>query len=176
MRFLGNAAPAAPQNAGASGIPPGMMVQQDFPDILDPTIDGADFFFYQTVVAPLTHATSSSSSINVDAGTDFLWIATTYFPDIAGAAVTSGTIPVPNVTLVIQDTGATKNLMNGPVPISAIAGTGNFPYRLPKPRLFRANSVINFTWTSYEASVDYAHIYLMFHGMRLPSGSFNLQS
>jgi len=140
--------------------------------ILDPQQDGSDYFFYVTSVLALAPAGTGTSQITIDAGMDFLWVASTYHADIAGAAVTISTLDVPNVTMLIQDTGATKNLMNAPVPVNMIAGTGEFPYRLIEPRLFRANSTINFAWTSYEAAVTYAHIYFAFHGIRKIKGTF----
>lgn len=166
------AAAAAPPAGSAS--PPGM---QENPTgsfaFLDPKYDGADYFFYVTNPGTLDHGDSATSNIQIDAGTDFLWLATTYQADIAGAAITLNTLPVPNVTMTIQDTGATKNLMNGPVPLNCIAGIGEFPYRLPRPRLFRATSVINFAWTSYEAADNYADIYFVMHGIRAVQGTFD---
>src|SRR5437588_692936 len=59
-----------------------------------------------------------------------------------------------------------RNLMNSAVPVTTIAGDGKRPYRLVRPRLFRANSVINFTWVSYEASITLTNIFLVLHGYR----------
>lgn len=140
--------------------------------ILDPQVDGADYYFYQTNPGSLAHGATGSSNIQIDAGTDFLWIATTYQADSSGASQEISTLVVPLVTLQIQDTGASKNLQSGPVPLNCIAGTGEFPYRLIRPRLVRANSVLNFTWTSYEAATNYSNIYFIMHGIRTIAGQF----
>jgi hypothetical protein len=141
-------------------------------NFLDPRIDGIDLTFYQTLVTALAPATSAPSQINIDAGTDFYWVATTYQADIAGAAQEESTIVQPLVTVVITDTGSQRQLMNAAVPITAIAGPGERPYRLILPRLFRANSIIQFNWTSYVAvGTTYANLYMILHGFRLPPNS-----
>jgi hypothetical protein len=148
-------------------------------DILDPQVDGSDYFFYGTNVASIAPQASSNSQIQIDAGTDFLWIGTTYICDI-GAAQTSSGLVVPDLTVTILDTGATKNLMNTPLPINTIASNNaGTIYRLIRPRLFRANSVINLTWFNYSTTggtnQTYVNVYMVMHGIRKVAGSFNLQ-
>jgi hypothetical protein len=144
--------------------------------ILDPQVDGSDYFWYGANVASLAPAATSNSQIQIDAGTDFLWIASTYMVNIGGAYPYNSDMILPLVNVQILDTGATKNLMNLPTPIATIASPwAAEPYRLIRPRLFRANSVINFTWTSYDgAGVTYANLFFCMHGIRKIAGSFNL--
>jgi hypothetical protein len=138
------------------------------PNIFDPRSDGSDYYWYVTNFgAALAPAATTNSQIQIDAGTDFYWIATSYFVDLAGAPITSGALILPLVTVLINDTGTSRNLMNSAVPVPAIAGDGREPYRLPRPRIFRANSVINFTWTSYATTTTtYTDIYFTLHGYR----------
>lgn len=138
------------------------------PNIFDPRSDGSDYYFYITNPGALAPGATNNSQIQIDAGTDFYWIATTYQADLAGAAVTSGALIVPLVTVLINDTGTSRNLMNNPVPVPSLAGDGREPYRLVRPRLFRANSVINFTWTSYTATATttYSDLFFTLHGYR----------
>lgn len=144
-------------------------------NFLDPRLDAIDLTYYQTLVAFLDHATSSPSQINIDAGTDFYWVATTFMVDLSGAAVTESSAIIPLVTVVITDTGSQRQLMNAAVPLVTIAGPGERPYRLILPRLFRANSIITFNWTNYSAAEDYTNLYLIMHGFRLPPNTpFNL--
>lgn len=168
--------PMAIQNGdpGQGGL--GTSIANPLGDILDPQVDGADYFFYVTSVASLAPAQSAPAQIQVDAGTDFLWIASTYFLDVGGDYPIESELIYPLITTTILDTGATKNLMNAPVPLGAIASpTASFPYRLIRPRLFRANSVINFTFTSYDgATITYSNLYFVMHGIRKIAGSFNL--
>lgn len=180
---FGGAGPAqSPIAIGASDPGQGGLataIANPLGDILDPQVDGSDYFFYGTNVTSIAPQASSNSQIQIDAGTDFLWLATTYCVDIA-ASVTIATQVVPSVTVTILDTGATKNLMNTPLPINTIASiNASFPYRLIRPRLFRANSVINFTWFNYTTTggvnQTYTNLYCVFHGIRKVAGSFNLQ-
>jgi len=151
----------APGGGGAASPRSNMLP----PNIFDPRTDGSDYYWYVTNTA-IAHGGVASSQIQIDSGTDFYWIATTLRADIAGAAVTNGTVPSPNVLVTINDTGTSRNLMNGAIPLPELAGDGREPYRLVRPRLFRANSVINFSYVSYEAAVDYANLYVVFHGYR----------
>lgn len=174
-------APAALPQALPGGISPqgglSTAIANPLGDILDPQVDGSDYFFYQTTVASMAPAANAPSQIQIDAGTDFLWIASTYFVTIGttGDSLDNGTVVVPMITATILDTGATKNLMNAPCPLPAIASnTAQFPYRLIRPRLFRANSVINFTWVNYSSDATYTNLYFIMHGIRKIAGSFNL--
>jgi len=137
---------------------------------LDPRVDAIDLTYYQTLVSALAPAASLPSQINIDAGTDFYWVATTIQADIAAATQTESSIVIPLVTVVITDTGSQRQLMNAAVPITCIAGPGERPYRLILPRLFRANSIITFNWTNYSAASTY-NLYLIMHGFRLPPNS-----
>lgn len=184
-RYIGNfgdsPAPAqlpaamSPGSAGQGGL--ATAIANPLGDILDPQVDGSDYFFYQTTVASIAPAANAPSQIQIDAGTDFLWIGTTYFVTIgfAGDSLDVGTNVIPLLTVTILDTGATKNLMNAPCPLHTIAS--NNPgevYRLIRPRLFRANSVINFTWINYASDATYTGLYLIMHGIRKIAGSFNI--
>ena len=144
---------------------------------LDPKVDAIDFTFYQTNVQGLVSTSpNGTSQIQIDAGTDFYWVASSYQADVGGAAQTESGVVIPLVTVVINDTASQRQLMNNPVPLSAIAGPGERPYRLLLPRLFRAQAVIQFTWASYVAAgTTYANIYFIMHGFRLPAGAaYNL--
>lgn len=140
-------------------------------NFLDPRIDGIDLTYYVTNPAALAPAATLPSQINIDAGTDFYWVATTYQADLAGVAQTESGIIIPLVTVVITDTGSQRQLMNAAVPLPCIAGPGERPYRNILPRLFRANSIIQFNWTSYEAAVTISNLYMTLHGFRLPPNS-----
>ncbi len=150
--------------------PPGASPQLDELDFFDPNTDGSDIMFYTTNVQGLAStAPNGQSLIQIDSGVDFFWVASTYQADIAGTAQTESTMVIPLVNVLINDTGSRKNLMNIPMPISAIAGFGERPYRLIRPRLFRASSTINFTWTSIVAvGTTYTNLFFTMHGYVRP--------
>jgi hypothetical protein len=139
------------------------------PNIFDPRTDGSDYYWY-VVNNPTGTAFAAgvtvNGSIQIDNGTDFYWIATSYQADIAGGALTESGNLIPLVTMLINDTGTSRNLMNNAIPLPAIAGDGKRPYRLVRPRLFRANSVINFTFANYSAGTTYTDLYVTLHGYR----------
>jgi hypothetical protein len=172
---MSNVSPSGPNQAPGSTPALGNTLSRPVgKNYLDPRADAIDFTFYVTHLAAIAPAQSLPSQINIDAGTDFYWVATTLQADIGGVDQQEATVEVPLVTCVITDTGSQRQLMNAPVPISCIAGPGERPYRLILPRLFRANSIITFNWTSYEATVTY-QLYLVLHGFRLPPNApFNL--
>lgn len=157
---------STPQNA--LGRPAGS-------DVINPRLDGIDFTFYDTTLPTLAPTQSLPSQINIDAGTDFYWVAATIQFDIAGSAFDPNGLPIiPLVTVVITDGGSQRQLMNAPVPVTGIFGTGQLPYRLIKPRLFRANAIITFQWTNYDAANTY-QLHADLHGFRIPAGApFNL--
>lgn len=137
------------------------------PNIFDPRTDGSDFYWYVTnITAALAASGVANTSIQIDAGTDFYWIGSTYQADTSGGALTESGNLIPLVTVLINDTGSSRNLMNSAVPLPALAGDGKRPYRLIRPRLFRANSVVNFTWTNYSNSTTYSDLYFTMHGYR----------
>lgn len=142
-------------------------------DIFDPMGNGMDVIFYTTLVQNLSSGSPNGiSSIQIDAGIDFYWVASTFFADASVAAETESTLVIPLVTLLINDTGSRKNLQNQATPLASLAGFGERPYRLIKPRLFQASSTINFTWTSYVAGgTTYNNIYFTLHGFTRPANT-----
>jgi hypothetical protein len=142
------------------------------PNIFDPRTDGSDYYWYvadPTVAntSPLAPGATGNISIQIDAGTDFYWIATTIQAAIGQAALTESTDIIPLVTVLINDTGTSRNLSNAPVPLGSICGDGKRPYRLVRPRLFRANSIINLTFTSFVTTgTTYSALFFTLHGYR----------
>lgn len=141
-------------------------------EYFDPQSDGSDIMFYATNVQGLSNAApNGQSTIQIDSGVDFYWFATTMQADLAGAAQTESGIVIPLVNVLINDTGSRKNLQNIAIPVASIAGFGERPYRLIRPRLFRASSTINFTWTCIAAASTYTNLFFTLHGYVRPKGS-----
>lgn len=143
-------------------------MRSPFLSFLSPQANQIDITFYTTQVT-LTAGQTAPTQINIDAGNDFYWFASTYEADLAGSAydATSHQVVSPLINVVITDTGSQRQLMNAPLPITSIAGDGKNPYRLLLPRLFKGNSVVQFSWTSFEASLTDTLRFTM-HGFRLP--------
>lgn len=144
------------------------MEPQNVPPFFDPMQNLQDYFWY-TTAAPLNLAVAAQASqtIQIDANSDFLWIATSYQFSLNAALLTEATNVIPLLTLQIVDTGSGKYLMNSPLPLPTIAGDGKRPYRLIGPRVFAANSTIQLNWANYAvaASPNY-YGWIVLHGIK----------
>lgn len=152
-------ASAAAVQAGA-GVPSPVWLPGITPDDLQ--------FLVANVQSLSSAAPNGQSTIQIDNGYDFYWYALTHQADLAGAVQTESTRVIPLVTLLMNDSSASRNLANNPSPLETFSGTGEFPYRLIRPRLFPANTLITFTWVSYVASgTTYSNLYHLLHGYRI---------
>ncbi len=154
------------------------------PNIFDPKLNGADWYTYvvdaanspapQGAGANLAPGGASNPTLTIDAGTDFYLIAMSVQAQANGAgALEESTNLIPLVTMQLNDSGSTRNLFSMAVPLMAIAGDGKRPFRLIRPRLFRALSNLAFTFTSLEPSggTTYSHVYVLLHGYRKFAGT-----
>lgn len=127
-----------------------------------------DMFFYGVEAFTLTDANpTTTNNIQIDGDADFYMVAMTYQVDIAGALQTDATRIVPLITVLINDTGSQKNMSNRPVPLPSIAGTGNEPYRIIRPRIFARNSTIQFNWSRYAVAGTNYHVEFTLHGYKV---------
>jgi len=175
-------ASSAPPPPGALAPLPGQMAPNTLPqspemDFFDPQRDGADVMFYTTTVASIASQATANSQIQIDSGVDFYWFASTYQTDLNNGLYTESNFVIPLMTILINDTGSRKNLMNQAFPLAQLAGPGERPYRLVRPRLFRASSTVQFTWFNYSTSTSggttatYTNLYFTLHGYTLPRAS-----
>jgi len=125
-----------------------------------------EFFVYQEDFSALASGASATGNINIQADSDFLLQKLTYAADIAAAAFTDSTRPIPECTIIITDTGSGRQLSESAVPIPAFFGTGELPFILPTPRLFLARSTISLVVTNFDAAVTY-NLRLSFIGYKL---------
>ncbi|MGH7144775.1 MAG: hypothetical protein ACREJ2_11705 [Planctomycetota bacterium] len=119
--------------------------------------------------ANLAPAGVSQPTLQIDSGTDFYLIALSVQAQVnAAGGLEESTNLIPLVTMQMNDSGSQRNLFSAALPLMAIAGDGKRPYRLTRPRLFRANSSIAFTFTSLEpnAGTTYSHVFVLLHGYR----------
>jgi hypothetical protein len=124
-------------NTVAAGLP------RANPNVFNPRENGSDYFWYNGRALNLANATPIGNIIiNFDADSNYYLVALTYCADIAGAAFTESTWPLPLITLNFVDSGSGKALMNQPVLLPAMMGDGKRPYRLVRPRVFMANASI----------------------------------
>ena len=125
-----------------------------------------DFYIYEEDFASIANGASSTGTINIQADSDFVLQKMTYFADISAAVQTNSSRVIPLATILVTDSGSGRNLMESAVPISSIMGTGNVPFILPKPKLFKARTTISITVANFSASTTYA-IRLSFIGYKV---------
>jgi hypothetical protein len=182
---------------GAAQGGPASAIQPAGLQYVNPAINGIDWSFYPvnlpsgTVLGNNTHsaavanATTATGQIQVTAAYDFYWCATSFQADNGNdnwqgydsSGGEAGAYDLqPLVTVLINDSASQRNLMQAPVPIGILAGTGRQPYRLIMPRVFRATSTIVFTFAYYgplgssAANCYYENLYLTLHGFQVPAG------
>lgn len=129
-----------------------------------------DWFSYPISFAALLNGVPQTTNIAIDAGSDFFLTAITYLADVTAttAALTSATRYVPQIKMLLTDSGSNRQLMQNPVDIDQIGGNGEWPHRLIHPRLFLRNSNIQVAMTSYDATNSWA-ITINFEGFRIYS-------
>lgn len=121
---------------------------------LDEEIE-AELFAYQfPTMGPFTAALAAQAQVQIQANTAFEMRGIVYYWNLNNAAFTSGTRPIPNVTIQLQDSGSGKNLFSAPVPLPSIAEYGEYRRRaLLWPRIFMPNATISATVTNFDAAV-----------------------
>lgn len=124
-----------------------------------------DFYAYNITIGPLAPGASAPGSFTVDAAFDFFWVKGTLIAfDNAGAAYDPAFNTAPNLTVTITDTGSGRQMMNAPIPVSGLFGTGPLPFILPTSKLFKARATVTVNVANNDAAVTFANIYLNFLG------------
>jgi hypothetical protein len=116
--------------------------------------------------ATIAHGTNTTTTIQIEADAHFVLQKLVQFSDIALAVQTDSSRVLPLVTLLIQDTGSGRQLMQNPIAIPEMFGHGELPFVLSNPRLFMRNSTIQLTWANYSAATDY-NLRLGFIGLKV---------
>lgn len=131
-----------------------------------------DFFVYQfPVVSNLAVDANVSVSVQIQNDADFEMRSIGYFFNLADAAFTQQTRPVPNMTLMLTDTGSGRNLFSAAVPIPTIAWNGEGSMReLPWPKIFSRNANISALVTNFDAAATTGQMYLSLIGRKIFTG------
>ena len=125
-----------------------------------------DFFTYESEALALAPAASANDIINIEADSDFILQKLTFEADIAAATQTDSTRVVPLVTVQLIDSGSGRQMMQNPIPIPSIFGTGQLPLILPNPRKFLRNTTIQVAYTNFSAATTY-NVRLAFIGYKI---------
>jgi len=128
-----------------------------YPNALVQDYFAKDFFTYEVdFTTAINPSASAVANFNIQADSDFLWSKFTF--NLQGTSF--------GASILIQDTGSGRNLMNSAVPLANLAGTGSLPFILPRQRGFRANATINITVNNLDATGGHTitGLYLSFIG------------
>ena len=125
-----------------------------------------DFYIYEAESLALASGGTSNDVINIEADSDFILQKMTYEADIAAAAYTFTTNPIPLITIQIIDSGSGRQLMQQPIPVNSFMGDGKLPFYLPNPRKFLRNSTIQVAFVNFDAAIVY-NIRLAFIGYKV---------
>jgi len=123
-------------------------------------------FVYTADFANLAFGTTITDLIQIQADADFKIMAATFQANNNGAVLTDSTRPVPNVSVLLTDTGNGRNLMDQAIPIPCLFGTGELPFIWPVPKLMSARSTLQVQASSFEAAQAW-DLTLHFIGVKL---------
>lgn len=124
-----------------------------------------DFYSYVLNYTGLAPAATATQSFSIDTDSDFVMSKMEQQTDIALAAITESTYPIPLVTVQITDGGSSRQLFSQAVPVGSVFGSGERPFILPGTRMFSAASTVTVTLVNYSAATTY-NIRLVFTGIK----------
>lgn len=138
------------------GPPPGFAVMREF-------------FQYQIPVFTNLAAGGGTVTNNllIQADSDFEWSVGTYEFDLASAAVLINTQSLPNMTILLTDSGSGRQLSSAAVPLPSLFGSFLMPNRLPITKVFKANSNIAVTAINFDAAVATGNLRLTMTGWKI---------
>lgn len=101
-------------------------------------------FTYSIRFDPLTATwNQASGQIQIQADAAFVILEQTYnFVDVADPSVVANAVLVPNIDVLMTNTGSGRRLMNQAVAVPACFGTGVLPFVLPTPQFLSPSSAL----------------------------------
>jgi len=139
-----------------------------------------DFYVYDSIALALAAAGNATDTIQIEADSNFVLQKLTFMATVLDLAASLSTNPtvlfttgltdsqriLPNVGVQLIDTGSGRQLMQNPIPIPSLFGTGQLPFILPNPRLFMRNSTIQIAYTNFDTVNGY-NVRLSFIGYKV---------
>jgi hypothetical protein len=127
-----------------------------------------EFFIYTTGRPSAAIGVGATTTVNIaiQADSDFLVEKLTFNADAAGATQTESSRLLPNVMVLLTNTGSGRQLMNLQFPLTGLFGSGELPMILPRQYLLPASSTLQIQFVSFEAAVT-PFVTLNFIGRKL---------
>lgn len=129
-----------------------------------------DFYVYTANFGAIAGSATATVNINVESDSSFVAQKLTFSANSATYGVADDknqtNITRPAMTISITDTGSGRQLMNTPMPVHAVCGSGDLPHILSTPKEFRANSTIQVSLTDF-GNVGYSNVFVSLIGKKL---------
>lgn len=132
----------------------------------DPSLS-LSFFTYTFNIASIAPGAVETDVINIENDSQFVWVKTTYFCDLAGAVQTDSSRVIPLINVLMTDSGSARQFSDEAQPVNSIAGQGNIPFILPSPFIFKNNANINASFTNVSNATTYLNLLVSLHGYRV---------
>lgn len=125
--------------------------------------------------SPLAAGSSLPTVIQFEIDSVFVWTKTSYHVDLAAAAITDSTYPIPLISMQIQDTATQRTLFFAPIPIETAAGKLGLPFILAAPQIIMPAATLKFSFVNFSAATSYTNLQIVLHGYKFygqisPSG------
>ena len=136
--------------------------------LLDPSIIAKDFFVYSATFTGLAQNTTQQKNIPISDDSDFVILKTTFFADDGvGSKFTPNTRQIPNVLVLLTDTGSGRQLMDAAQPIYSLFGTSENPFIFPLPKLLKRRTVLQLSASNQEIAAATWRMTLSFIGVKI---------
>ena len=125
------------------------------------TISAIEYFAYNLNFTGIGASATVNNNIQIQADSDFVCVY------LAGSQqLPSGVTNVQTGLIQLTDTGSGKTLFNIPAFGGLVLGQGGYPFLLPAPRTFAAQTAVSVAWTDLTAVANSSFYFLM-HGARI---------
>ncbi len=136
--------------------------------LLDPNIVAKDFFIYSATFTGLAQNTTQQKNIPISDDSDFVILKTTFWVDDGlGSKFTPNTRQIPNVLVLMTDTGSGRQLMDAAQPVYNFFGTAENPFIFPMPKLLRRRTVLQLSASNQELAAATYRLTLSFIGVKI---------
>jgi hypothetical protein len=122
-----------------------------------------DFFIYEVDFGTIAVGATLNGNFQILADSDFKLIKLTSVSSNSG---TQDNVP-PRISVQINDSGSGRNLFSSAVPIANVFGTGQLPFIMPIPRIFKARSNVVVTIANLDPAIIYDDLHLSFIGTKI---------
>ena len=123
-------------------------------------------FTYESHVETLNNNSTQNDVIQIQADADFKLMATTYVATNDNGEPIDFTLASPTVNVLLTDTGNGRQLMEAPIAIPELFGTGQLPFIWPVPKIFAARSTLQVQYIEF-GGFSWQYIQLAFIGVKL---------